>query len=94
MYTEPVPSESAAGSRLAGPPIPAELGVGARVLLARIGNTPLPDLSHTPGRAALRREAPCGAARRAAPEASDAANRIPIDSPNAMEAPACTPWKP
>jgi len=52
MYTEPVPSESTTAARLAGPPIPAELGAGARVLLSRIGNTPLLDLSHTLGPAA------------------------------------------
>ena len=53
MIAESPPSEYAAAAvELAGPPIPPELGEGARRLLSRIGNTPLLDLSHVLGPAA------------------------------------------
>ena len=53
MITESASSEYAAAAvELAGPPIPAGLGAAARCLLARIGNTPLLDLSHVLGPAA------------------------------------------
>ena len=53
MLSEPpLAASSTAGPGLAGPPIPAGLGAAARRMLARIGNTPLLDLSHVLGPAA------------------------------------------